>query len=135
MVIDDNQALLQLVQRNLSNHRCQVLTVPNGEKGWALLQETMPDALIMDVMMPELDGWELLQRIRSNPHTQDIPVIVCTVFNNAEFGKKFALVSASDGQAYNNAVESKTWPACACESYKEAPLFSTRVMCVPQRSF
>ncbi|MCY3781660.1 MAG: response regulator [Chloroflexi bacterium] len=69
MVIDDNQALLQLLQRYLSNHRCQVLTVPNGEKGWALLQEAMPDALIMDVMMPELDGWELLQRIRSNPVT------------------------------------------------------------------
>ena len=34
--------------------------------------------------MPELDGWELLQRIRSNPVTQDIPVVVCTVFNNAE---------------------------------------------------
>ncbi len=84
MVIDDNQALLQLLQRYLSHHRCQVLTVPNGEKGWALLQETIPDALIMDVMMPELDGWELLQRIRSNPVTQDIPVIVCTVFNNAE---------------------------------------------------
>ena len=84
MVIDDNQALLQLLQRYLSNHRCQVVTVPNGEKGWELLQETMPDALIMDVMMPELDGWELLQRIRSNPVTQDIPVVVCTVFNSAE---------------------------------------------------
>ena len=84
MVIDDNQALLQLLQRYLSNHRCQVLTVPNGEKGWELLQTTIPDALIMDVMMPELDGWELLQRIRSNPVTQDIPVIVCTVFNNSE---------------------------------------------------
>ena len=84
MVIDDNQALLQLLQRYLSNHRCQVLTVPNGEEGWALLQKTVPDALIMDVMMPELDGWELLQRIRSNPLTQNIPVIVCTVFNNAE---------------------------------------------------
>lgn len=84
MVIDDNQALLQLLQRYLSGHRCQVLTVPNGEKGWSLLQETIPDALIMDVMMPELDGWELLQRIRSNPVTQDIPVVVCTVFNNAE---------------------------------------------------
>ena len=84
MVIDDNQALLQLLQRYLSNHRCQVLTVPNGEKGWELLQTTIPDALIMDVMMPELDGWELLQRIRSNPITQDIPVIVCTVFNNSE---------------------------------------------------
>ena len=84
MVIDDNQALLQLLQRYLSNHRCQVITAPNGEKGWELLQETMPDALIMDVMMPDLDGWELLQRIRSNPVTQDIPVIVCTVFNSAE---------------------------------------------------
>ena len=84
MVIDDNQALLQLLQRYLSGHRCQVLTVPNGEKGWSLLQEIIPDALIMDVMMPELDGWELLQRIRSNPVTQDIPVVVCTVFNNAE---------------------------------------------------
>ena len=50
LVIDDNQALLQLLQRYLSNHRCQVLTVPNGEKGWELLQTTIPDALIMDVI-------------------------------------------------------------------------------------
>ena len=84
VVIDDNQALLQLLHRYLSNHRCQVYTVSNGEKGWELLQTIVPDVLIMDVMMPELDGWELLQRIRSNPVTQDIPVIVCTVFNNSE---------------------------------------------------
>lgn len=89
MIIDDNQALLQLLHRYLSAHRCQVFTVSNGEKGWELLQTIVPDALIMDVMMPELDGWELLQRIRSNPVTQDIPVIVCTVFNNAELA--FAL--------------------------------------------
>ena len=81
IVIDDNQALLQLLHRYLSNHRCQVFTVSNGEEGWELLQTIVPDALIMDVMMPELDGWELLQRVRSNPVTQNIPVIVCTVFN------------------------------------------------------
>ena len=84
MVIDDNQALLQLLHRYLTNHRCQVYIVSNGEKGWELLQTIIPDALIMDVMMPELDGWELLQRIRSNPVTHDIPVIVCSVFNNSE---------------------------------------------------
>lgn len=89
MIIDDNQALLQLLHRYLSSHRCRVFTVSNGEKGWELLQTIVPDALIMDVMMPELDGWELLQRIRSNPITQYIPVIVCTVFNNSELA--FAL--------------------------------------------
>ena len=89
MIIDDNQALLQLLHRYLSTHQCQVFTVSNGEKGWELLQSIVPDALIMDVMMPELDGWELLQRIRSNPVTQHIPVIVCTVFNNSELA--FAL--------------------------------------------
>jgi CheY-like chemotaxis protein len=56
----------------------------SGQEGLRLLQSLAPDAIVLDVMMPEMDGWELLQRIRTSPRTTDVPVIICSVFNDPE---------------------------------------------------
>jgi CheY-like chemotaxis protein len=44
----------------------------------------LPDAIILDVMMPEMDGWEFLQRLRARPETALIPVVICSIFNDPE---------------------------------------------------
>lgn len=84
LMIDDNKALAELVDRYLTSHNCQVVTALNGDNGWDLAQRLTPDAIILDVMMPNMDGWELLQRLRSHPATSMVPVIICSVFNNPE---------------------------------------------------
>jgi CheY-like chemotaxis protein len=56
----------------------------SGEDGLRTVQQVMPDAILLDLMMPGMDGWELLQRLRTDGDTQDIPVIICSVINDPE---------------------------------------------------
>jgi CheY-like chemotaxis protein len=84
LVIDDNAGLVSLVERYLTAHAYRVVPAANGHEGLKLAQDLLPDAIVLDVMMPEMPGWEVLQRLRNHPHTSHIPVIICSVFNNPE---------------------------------------------------
>jgi CheY-like chemotaxis protein len=84
LVIDDNEALVDLLDRYLDGMDYRVVAATDPVDGLRLCHELKPEAVLLDVMMPDIDGWELLQRIRNNPRTADIPVIICTVFNDAE---------------------------------------------------
>jgi CheY-like chemotaxis protein len=79
LIIDDNEGLVNLLERYLTDQACRVITAANGRAGWQLAQMTLPDAIVLDVMMPGMDGWEVLQRLRNDPKTAEIPVIVCSV--------------------------------------------------------
>lgn len=84
LVVDDNEGLVELLDRYLTGHHCRVVTAVGGEEGLQLAQELIPDALILDVMMPGKSGWEILQTLRSQPQTATIPIIVCSVFNDPD---------------------------------------------------
>jgi CheY-like chemotaxis protein len=84
LVIDDNEGLVELLDRYLTGHDCRVITATNGLEGLQLAQELIPDAIILDVMMPGTSGWEILQTLRSQPQTATVPVIVCSVFNDPD---------------------------------------------------
>lgn len=84
LVVDDNEGLVELLDRYLTGHHCRVVTAVGGEEGLHLAQELIPDALILDVMMPGKSGWEILQTLRSQPQTATIPIIVCSVFNDPD---------------------------------------------------
>jgi CheY-like chemotaxis protein len=84
LVIDDNEGLVELLDRYLTGHACRVLSASSGQQGLELAREAHPDAIVLDVMMPEMDGWELLQRLRAHASTTNTPVIICSVFNDPE---------------------------------------------------
>ena len=84
LIIDDNEGLVELLERYLSSQMCHVFTAATGQEGLERAQELIPDAIVLDVMMPGMDGWELLQRLRTNPATRAVPIVVCTVFNDPE---------------------------------------------------
>lgn len=84
LVIDDNEGLVQLLDRYLTNHACRVLAAGSGQEGLALAKQVRPSAIVLDVMMPGMDGWQLLQRLRAHPQTASTPVIICSVFNDPE---------------------------------------------------
>jgi CheY-like chemotaxis protein len=84
LVIDDNEGLVELLEDYLAGHACRVRAATSGPEGLRLAHETVPDAVVLDVMMPEMDGWELLQRLRNHPQTASIPVIICSVINNPD---------------------------------------------------
>jgi CheY-like chemotaxis protein len=84
LVIDDNEGLVELLERYLAGYACRLVAATSGQAGLELAQELAPDAIVLDVMMPGMDGWELLQIMRTRPKTAAIPVIICSVFNDPE---------------------------------------------------
>jgi CheY-like chemotaxis protein len=87
LVIDDNPRFVELLTRYLTNHAYVIVAASNGADGLRMAQEVQPDVIILDVMMPEVDGWELLQRIRMNPQLEHIPILVCSVFYDPELAQ------------------------------------------------
>jgi len=82
LVVDDNRGLIELLQRYLGDCGVHIIAAASGEEGLALARENEPDAIVLDVMMPGMHGWEVLQRLRNHPTTAGTPVIICSVFNN-----------------------------------------------------
>lgn len=79
LLVDDNPGLLRLLRRYLSGSPYTVVEARTADEALRLAQEVQPDAITLDVMMPTIDGWELLQMLRAQPATRHIPVIVCSV--------------------------------------------------------
>jgi CheY-like chemotaxis protein len=84
LVIDDNEGLVTLLQRYLQDEGYRVVPALDGEQGLRLAHSLVPDAIVLDVMMPRVHGWEVLQRLHNHPLTASVPVIVCSVFDNPE---------------------------------------------------
>lgn len=84
LVIDDNADTLRLLQRYAACTRYHIVGAQNAEQALALAQETTPQAIVLDIMMPRIDGWELLRRFQRLPATSDIPVLACTILAQEE---------------------------------------------------
>ena len=78
LVIDDDASILELLKINLELLGHDVITSGDGIKGYALAQQEIPDLIILDVMMPEVDGFTVAQRIRLNKVTKDVPILMLT---------------------------------------------------------
>jgi CheY-like chemotaxis protein len=81
LVIDDNTDIVALFERYLGGHQVRVIGVTDGQEGLRLAAELQPHAITLDIMIPNQDGWEILQRLNSSPDTRHIPVVVCSVLN------------------------------------------------------
>ena len=78
LVIDDDEAINELVKVNLELFGYSVITAKNGIEGFALVKQELPDLVVLDVMMPEVDGFTVAKRIRENPETKNIPILMLT---------------------------------------------------------
>jgi CheY-like chemotaxis protein len=84
LVIDDNEGWIELLGRFLEGSDCIVIPSSGSQDSIQQAHELQPSLIILDVMMPGRDGWELLQRLRAQPSTADIPIIICTVFQDSQ---------------------------------------------------
>lgn len=84
LVIDDEPSDVRMYTRYLSRQAYKVQGVTDPREAFRLATEMHVDAILLDVMMPHLDGWEFLQRLRTNPETRDVPVVVCSVWNEPD---------------------------------------------------
>ena len=79
LVIDDNVDTLQLFQRYLAGTRYPFVGTRDPQAAVTMAAEIAPRVIILDVMLPGIDGWELLGRLREHPATRAVPVIVCSI--------------------------------------------------------
>ncbi|WP_448604143.1 PAS domain S-box protein [Thermoleptolyngbya sp.] len=92
LAIDDDPAVRDLVQRYLTKEGFRVETAANGTEGLQLARQIRPDAITLDVLMPDTNGWSVLSAFKSDPDLADIPVVVMTIVDDKNRG--FALGAA-----------------------------------------
>jgi pilus assembly protein CpaE len=84
LVVDDNELNLRLASRVLEKEKYQVFTALNGFEALELSEQTPPDLAILDVMMPDMDGYELCRRMRENPKLAHIPILMLTALSSVD---------------------------------------------------
>ena len=81
LVIDDDITINELVKINLELRGFNVISAENGADGFALVKQEQPDLIILDVMMPEIDGFTVAKRIRENASTSETPILMLTALS------------------------------------------------------
>lgn len=84
LVVDDNADTLQLLRRYTSDTPYRLITTQDPEQCISLAEQFAPHIIVIDVMMPHVDGWKMLGRLRQHPATAHIPIIVCTILAQEE---------------------------------------------------
>lgn len=84
LVVDDNEQNLELLQAYLEELDCQIITALDGRQALEAVAQEKPDLILLDIMMPQMSGFEVCKRIKADPDTQNIPIIMVTALN--EFG-------------------------------------------------
>ena len=95
LCIDDDRLLLGLCRDALAAHGFQVLTAPDGPSGIAAAQKERPELILLDVMMPRMNGLEVCRRLRTDPQLQDTPIILLTAIEDPSLSSKGAQVGAT----------------------------------------
>jgi CheY-like chemotaxis protein len=80
LVADDNPAGRELVRESLAPHVSSIMEASDGRDALAKIRETLPDLVLLDIQMPELDGYAVLREIRSDPALRDVRVVALTAF-------------------------------------------------------
>ena len=92
LVVDDEKDSRVLIEHFLEEFGCQVFTATGGEEGLELARKHKPDLITLDLVMPELNGWEVLKRLKADPDLRTIPVVVVSVVANEGHGRLLGAV-------------------------------------------
>ena len=84
LVVDDNTDLVHFYRRYTEGTRYQIVHMAGGEKVMELAEEIKPEIIVLDIMLPDVDGWELLSQLHEHPLTRSVPVVVCSVVGEEE---------------------------------------------------
>lgn len=83
LIADDNQQVVELLEANLEDLKAEIKSAADGEATLKLAQEWNPDLLLLDIMMPRMSGFEVCKRLRSNPATKGLPVLMVTALDQS----------------------------------------------------
>src|SRR5947209_9349117 len=82
LVVDDVELNVKLLEAKLASEYFEVVTANNGPSALDIAEGELPDIILLDVMMPRMDGFEVCRRLKSNPRTVDIPVVMVTALSD-----------------------------------------------------
>ena len=91
LIVEDDPDILKLLEKTLTIKGYRVVTASNGFEGLEIIEKERPALIITDIMMPQMDGFGLVHRLRINPETRTLPVIFITVTYIAREDREFAL--------------------------------------------
>ena len=84
LLVDDNPTNLQVLYQTLETTGCKLLVAKNGETALSIAQKAAPDLILLDIMMPGIDGFEVCRRLKDNPDTAGIPVIFLSALTDTK---------------------------------------------------
>jgi PAS domain S-box-containing protein len=79
LVIDDDADARAVLESYLQDYGCQIVAADSGERGIELARQLRPDLVTLDLMMPHMDGWAVLEAMREDPELRSIPVVICSI--------------------------------------------------------
>ncbi len=98
LIVEDEPALLRVLADKFSNEGFSVLEAKNGLTGLKMALEETPEIILLDILMPELDGMEMMKRLReTNVYGKKVPIVILT---NLDADEKITWAVAKDGPAY-----------------------------------
>ena len=86
LAIDDDPNAIYLIRENLADAGYQVVAALNAEEGVRKARDLKPFAITLDILMPGMDGWEVLHQLKADPATRDVPVVVVSIVDNKDLG-------------------------------------------------
>ncbi len=86
LAIDDDDQVISLYQRYLKPQGYQVIPLTDPKLAVERAKELKPYAITLDIMMPEIDGWQVLNKLKNDPETRNIPIIICSILEDEEKG-------------------------------------------------
>jgi len=84
LVVDDDRLLLRLIEINLGKTGIEVLLADSGREALRIAREERPDVILLDIMMPVMDGYQVMEELKATRETRDIPVIMLTARSGRE---------------------------------------------------
>ena len=96
LVVDDDRIIVEVLKQSLTLAGYSIASAANGVEGLALTRELKPDLVLLDVMMPKMDGYSMCRELKSDPETQLIPVIILTALTDRDDKLKALEVGADE---------------------------------------
>ena len=96
LVVEDDPFLLELYQMKLNEEGFEVFVAHNGREGFEVAEANQPELILLDILMPEVDGYEMLKKIKASAQTKKIPVIIFSNLSQREEIEKGLRLGAAD---------------------------------------
>ncbi len=84
LIVDDTPENLTVLRKILTEHGYRIRPAINGEIALKTIQSDPPDLILLDILMPKMDGYEVCNILKSNPHTKDIPIIFISALSEVD---------------------------------------------------